>query len=190
MIRRPPRSTPLYSSAASDVYKRQGRSNAGKSSALNVICNRIGLARTSKTPGRTQLINFFDIGENRRFVDLPGYGFSKVRVTQRTHWTQLIEQYYTSRSSLRGTVLLMDIRHPLKESDWQMLRWCEHCRNEIHVLLTKADKIGKGQASLQLHTVQRQLEQAMLTIPVSVQLFSSHTMIGVTEALRKLSFWL
>jgi GTP-binding protein len=123
-----------------------GRSNAGKSSAMNAITGIAGLARASKTPGRTQLINFFAVGPNARLVDLPGYGFAKVPVEVRATWEAMLEGYLAERVSLRGLVLVMDIRHPLKELDLQLLGWAQGRALPVHALLTKADKLSKAQA--------------------------------------------
>jgi GTP-binding protein len=121
-----------------------GRSNAGKSSAINAITHRKGLARTSKTPGATRLINFFELETDRRLVDLPGYGFAAVSGTMRQHWATLIEGYFRKRTSLRGVIVVMDIRHPLKDQDWDMLRLAQTRSVPVHLLLTKADKLGRG----------------------------------------------
>jgi GTP-binding protein len=123
-----------------------GRSNAGKSSAMNAITGVAGLARASKTPGRTQLINFFAVGPNARLVDLPGYGFAQVPVEVRAGWEQMLEGYLAERVALRGLVLVMDIRHPLKELDLQLLGWAQGRALPVHALLTKADKLSKAQA--------------------------------------------
>ena len=163
-----------------------GRSNSGKSTAINTLCGRKSLARTSKTPGRTQLINFFAIGDDVRLVDFPGYGFAKSDHKKRQHWSRLIEQYYLQRSSLAGTMLMMDIRHPLKDSDEQMLRWCEHCQSPVHVLLTKSDKLSRNQASKQLMIVRKAATQYDR---VTVQLFSGLRREGVEEALEKIEQW-
>src|SRR5262245_28516753 len=118
-----------------------GRSNCGKSSAINAITGRRALARTSRTPGRTQLINFFELEPDRRLVDLPGYGYAKVSEDMRRYWRELIGAYFSGRSSLAGVVLIMDARHPLKDLDWQML---EHAHGlPLHVLLSKADKLSR-----------------------------------------------
>jgi GTP-binding protein len=165
-----------------------GRSNAGKSSALNTITSQRSLARTSKTPGRTQLINFFSINEMQRLVDLPGYGYAKVPEAVKRHWQQVLADYLRSRRSLRGLVLMMDIRHPLKEFDRQMLDWCHHQQMPVHVLLTKADKLSRGAASKTLQELRKVLKEAY---PLgSAQLFSSLDKQGVDEARTLLSEWL
>lgn len=165
-----------------------GRSNAGKSSALNTITSQRSLARTSKTPGRTQLINFFSINEMQRLVDLPGYGYAKVPEAVKRHWQQVLADYLRSRRSLRGLVLMMDIRHPLKEFDRQMLDWCHHQQMPVHVLLTKADKLSRGAASKTLQELRKVLKESH---PLdSAQLFSSLDKQGVDEARTLLSEWL
>lgn len=165
-----------------------GRSNAGKSSALNVITEQRNLARTSKTPGRTQLINFFELDEAHRLVDLPGYGYAKVPDRIKHHWQQVLSEYLASRQCLRGLILLMDIRHPLKEFDRQMLDWCQHQQMPVHILLTKADKLKRGAAGNTLQKVRKELkaEQPLVT----VQLFSAQDRQGLDEARQKLADWL
>lgn len=123
-----------------------GRSNSGKSSAINALCNRKGLARTSKTPGRTQMVNFFELGPGLRLVDLPGYGYAKVPETHRRQWRRLVESYLSGRNSLAGVVLVMDIRRPLTPFDQQMIDWCRSRQTPILPLLTKADKLSRGAA--------------------------------------------
>ena len=164
-----------------------GRSNAGKSSALNTLTQRKSLARTSKTPGRTQHLVFFELDGERRLVDLPGYGFAKVPEKIRRHWGQAMAQYLSERQSLRGLVLLMDVRHPLTDFDKQMLQWCQHAHMPVHILLTKADKLKRGPAQNTLLKVQKALaDQA----DVSVQLFSALKQTGVEQARDKLDHWL
>ena len=123
-----------------------GRSNAGKSSALNAITGRKALARISKTPGRTQLVNFFALDEARRLVDLPGYGYAKVPAKLRAHWQEVLQVYFETRQSLRGVVLLMDIRHPMRPFDQQMVAWCTAKGLPVHLVLTKGDKLKRGPA--------------------------------------------
>lgn len=164
-----------------------GRSNAGKSSAINALCQQKSLARTSKTPGRTQLLNFFQLDDKRRLVDLPGYGFAKVRQSIKAQWQGALADYLEQRASLRGLILLMDIRHPLKEFDCQMLEWNAHHNLPTHILLTKADKLKRGAASATLLQVRRELEP--LGDLVSVQLFSSLKHQGIEEAHRVLDNW-
>jgi len=165
-----------------------GRSNAGKSSALNVISEQRNLARTSKTPGRTQLINFFTIDEEHRLVDLPGYGYAKVPDKIKHHWQQVLSDYLATRQCLRGLILLMDIRHPLKEFDLQMLDWCNYQQMPVHILLTKADKLKRGPANNTLQKV-RKLIKADYPL-ASAQLFSALNRDGVDEARGKLAGWL
>ena len=164
-----------------------GRSNAGKSSALNALTQRKSLARTSKTPGRTQHLVFFELDGERRLVDLPGYGFAKVPEKVRRHWGQAMAQYLSERRSLRGLVLLMDVRHPLTDFDKQMLQWCQHAHMPVHILLTKADKLKRGAATNTLLKVQKALEDQS---QVSVQLFSALKHTGVEQARAKLDAWL
>jgi GTP-binding protein len=154
-----------------------GRSNAGKSSALNALTNRKGLARTSKTPGRTQLINFFQLDESRRLVDLPGYGFAKVPTAVRNSWRALMESYLGERRALGGLVVVMDIRHPLTEFDQQMLSWAESAQLPVLILLTKADKLSRGKANSEVLQVRKALGDS-----ATVQAFSSTKRIGVAEA--------
>ena len=150
-----------------------GRSNAGKSSAINRICCQKSLARTSKTPGRTQLINFFTLDEQRRLVDLPGYGYAKVSEDIKRRWQQTMEQYLASRQSLQGLVLLMDVRHPLKEVDQQLLAWSWNVGMPTHILLTKADKLKRGAAQNTLLKVRKEISENDPAGLSSVQLFSS-----------------
>lgn len=157
-----------------------GRSNAGKSSALNTLTRQNALARISKTPGRTQMLNFFEIDEHRRFVDLPGYGFATAPLAIKQQWQKAIEEYMNRRKSLCGIVLVMDVRHPLTEFDWLMLEWCGHAELPVHILLTKADKLNFGAAKNALLQVQKELGDA--PIPLSMQLFSSLKKNGVDEA--------
>ena len=165
-----------------------GRSNAGKSSALNTICGQKALARTSKTPGRTRQINFFNVASGRRLVDLPGYGYARVSRDVKQEWQRHIAAYLESRQSLTGVILLMDIRHPLKEFDRLVLNWCHTAGLATHVLLTKADKISRGAAQSVLMQVRSKL--AGLHPDASVQLFSAHTRTGTEEAHRVLDCWL
>ncbi|HXH01795.1 MAG TPA: ribosome biogenesis GTP-binding protein YihA/YsxC [Candidatus Competibacteraceae bacterium] len=164
-----------------------GRSNAGKSSALNTLTGQRALARISKTPGRTQLINVFHVAEGRHLVDLPGYGYAKVPDAIRLHWHRLLERYFRERHALAGLMLLMDVRHPLTALDRQMLDWCRHRALPCHVLLTKADKLGRGQASATLLTVRKALAQDYPQ--TSVQLFSSLNRLGLEEAQARLDEW-
>ncbi len=154
-----------------------GRSNAGKSSALNAITGRKALARISKTPGRTQLVNFFALDEARRLVDLPGYGYAKVPDAIRRHWRTLMESYFLGRRSLVGLVLVMDCRHPLTEFDQQMLAWSTANGCRVHVLLTKADKLSRGAASSTLLKVRKAVGEL-----ATVQLFSATKKTGLDDA--------
>ena len=164
-----------------------GRSNAGKSSAINVITGRRQLARTSKTPGQTQQINFFDLDPEHRLVDLPGYGYARVSQSQQRHWQQLLPRYL-NRRSLQGLLLVMDCRHPLTELDRQLLDWCRERRLAVHILLTKADKLSRGQADRTLRAVQAEL--ATIDLAATVQLFSARKRHGVDTARRQLLDWL
>ena len=162
-----------------------GRSNAGKSSAINVIVNRRQFARTSKTPGRTQLVNFFSLHDDRRLVDLPGYGFARVSDQKRDHWRNLIEDYFESRQSLRGLFMIVDIRRQLTEFDRQMLSFAELIALPTHVLLTKSDKLKRGQAAKALLEVRRDLGSV-----ATVQQFSALNRQGEEEARAKLDEFL
>ena len=165
-----------------------GRSNSGKSSAINTLTHQGKLARTSRTPGRTQLINFFSLSEHQRLVDLPGYGFAKVPLAVKKKWNQQLERYLQYRESLRGLVMLMDIRHPLTEPDRQMLGWAVTASMPVHILLTKADKLKRGPAQSTLLSVREELStQSEL---ISVQLFSSLKRQGVDTLGRQLNNWL
>ncbi|MBD3670302.1 MAG: YihA family ribosome biogenesis GTP-binding protein [Gammaproteobacteria bacterium] len=165
-----------------------GRSNAGKSSAINAVVSQKSLARTSKTPGRTQLLNFFGVDETHRLVDLPGYGFAKVPAKMKQAWVRLMEGYLQQRQSLRGLVLVMDIRHPLTEFDWQMLAWCQHVQMPVHILLTKADKLKFGAAKTALLQVQKTLKAE--GIDAGVQLFSATKRQGLEEVRAVLDMWM
>jgi GTP-binding protein len=164
-----------------------GRSNAGKSSAINTITGIKALARISKTPGRTQMINFFNLDEQRALVDLPGYGYAKVPEKMKLRWQQTLSQYLETRNSLRGLMVMMDIRHPLKEFDIQMLKWAEHAELPTHILLTKSDKLKHGAAMASLHKVSSELKK--LNLMATVQLFSSLKHTGKDEAISKLDSW-
>ena len=164
-----------------------GRSNAGKSSAINALCGNKGLAKTSKTPGRTRLINFFALDEQRRLVDLPGYGYAKVPEKMKRDWQQLMEAYLQQQQSLRGLVIISDIRHPLKEFDWQMLEWCQYYGLPAHLLLTKADKLKRGAQQNTLLAVKKQLKDS--GFDASVQIFSALNKTGLEELVKKLDNW-
>ena len=151
-----------------------GRSNAGKSSAINVITGQGKLARTSKTPGRTQLINFFGLDETNRLVDLPGYGYARVPIPIKEHWHKHLDVYLRERRSLKGLILLMDIRHPLKEFDLTMIEWSQTSGVPLHILLTKADKFKRGNQQSTLLQTQKQLPD-----PITIQVFSATKRIGL-----------
>ncbi|NQZ53641.1 MAG: YihA family ribosome biogenesis GTP-binding protein [Piscirickettsiaceae bacterium] len=164
-----------------------GRSNAGKSSAINTITDQKSLARISKTPGRTQMINFFAIDDTRALVDLPGYGYAKVPEKTKIRWQQTLGKYLETRQALRGLMLMMDIRHPLKEFDIQMIKWANQSKLSVHILLTKADKLKSGAAKASLHKVTTELKK--LDLDASVQLFSSLKNTGKDEAINQLNHW-
>lgn len=167
-----------------------GRSNAGKSSAINSLTNQNSLARTSKTPGRTQLINFFDLNiEGLRIVDLPGYGYAKVPIAMKEHWQKHLDDYLQRRQCLRGVVLVMDIRHPMKEFDEMMINWCESTGVPLHILLTKADKIKRGPAQATLLKIRKETRER-LADKVSVQVFSALKKTGVDQLRNRLDSWL
>ncbi|MDN3522724.1 ribosome biogenesis GTP-binding protein YihA/YsxC [Halomonas ramblicola] len=167
-----------------------GRSNAGKSSAINALTRQKALARTSKTPGRTQLINFFVLGEDvgRRLVDLPGYGFAKVPEAVKLEWQRHLSDYLQRRASLRGLVLVMDVRHPLTEFDQTMLGWADDKDMPVHILLTKADKLKPGAAKNALQQVRSRLRD--WEDLVSIQLFSALKGQGIDEVHERLDGWL
>ena len=163
-----------------------GRSNAGKSSAINTLTRQHGLARISKTPGRTQMLNFFEINEQQRFVDLPGYGYAKVPIAVKKKWHELMENYLTRRKSLCAIILVMDVRHPLTEFDWQMVDWCQHTGLPLHILLTKADKLNYGAAKNTLLQVQKELKD--INFPLTIQLFSALKKTGIDEVHHALDY--
>ena len=165
-----------------------GRSNSGKSSAINALTGIDKLARTSRTPGRTQLINFFALSDSQRLVDLPGYGFAKVPLAVKKKWNQQLERYLQYRQSLRGLVMLMDIRHPLTDPDKQMLGWAVSASMPVHILLTKADKLKRGPAQNTLLSLRGEL--AAHAELVSVQCFSSLKRQGVDELGKQINRWL
>ena len=166
-----------------------GRSNAGKSSAINTLTGQTRLAFVSRTPGRTQLINFFRLRCGAALVDLPGYGYAKVPEAVRRKWQGLLERYLAERANLVGLVLIMDVRHPLKELDVRMMEWFLPSGRPIHVLLTKSDKLSRGQAAAALQAVRRALRE-MPAGQVSVQLFSSLERSGIEEVERVVAGWL
>ncbi|MDX1498621.1 MAG: ribosome biogenesis GTP-binding protein YihA/YsxC [Woeseiaceae bacterium] len=158
-----------------------GRSNAGKSSAINVIVNRRQFARTSRTPGRTRLVNFFELAPGKRLVDLPGYGFARVSDAMRRHWDTLLTAFFRSRESLAGLLLVVDIRRGLTDFDRQMLAFAEDVRLPIHVLLTKADKLKRGRAAAARRAVEKELGAR-----ATVQVFSALKREGEQEARARL----
>ncbi|MBL6689814.1 MAG: YihA family ribosome biogenesis GTP-binding protein [Pseudomonadales bacterium] len=162
-----------------------GRSNAGKSSAINALTRQKSLARTSKTPGRTQLINFFELSETRKLVDLPGYGYAKVPMSVKDHWQRHLEDYLRARNSLRGLVLMVDIRHPLKEFDRMMLEWSTDAELPVHILLTKADKLKRGGQQSALLGLQRNLPHN-----ASAQVFSATRKLGLETLESTVGHWL
>ncbi|MEW7991913.1 MAG: ribosome biogenesis GTP-binding protein YihA/YsxC [Candidatus Thiodiazotropha sp.] len=163
-----------------------GRSNAGKSSALNVLCGQKSLARTSKTPGRTQLLNFFSLDDERRLVDLPGYGYARVAESIKREWQKTLAHYIEYRQCLRGMVLLMDIRHPMTEFDRQMLDWNTHHGLPTHILLTKADKLKSGAAKNTLLQVKKALREHR---DITLQRFSALKIEGIDECHQVLDLW-
>jgi len=165
-----------------------GRSNAGKSSAINAITQQKALARTSKTPGRTQQINVFPITEDRAITDLPGYGYAKVDTATREQWGRLLTGYFRQRRALKGVMVIMDIRHPLTSHDLAMLELTKANDLPVHVLLSKADKLSRGAALNTLQAVRRELR--MLHPAADAQLFSAVTRQGVEEAHAQLDRWL
>jgi GTP-binding protein len=183
-----------------------GRSNAGKSSAINTLANHVRLAYTSKTPGRTQHLNYFSLGENNFLVDLPGYGYAKVPPDVQRHWEQLLSKYLQTREELAGLVIIMDARHPLTELDEGMLDWFAPTGKPVHILLTKSDKLSRQQATLTLNRVKSYLVEHFssditpasghesslkLRFPqCTVQLFSSLKKIGMEEAEGVIASWL
>ncbi|GAB2503386.1 ribosome biogenesis GTP-binding protein YihA/YsxC [Lysobacter humi (ex Lee et al. 2017)] len=173
-----------------------GRSNAGKSTALNAICQQGSLARVSKTPGRTQQLVFFDFTPKQNeepatkyLVDLPGYGYAKVPKDLQAHWQTFIDRYFTTREALKGLVVIMDIRHPLKDYDLQMLGYAVNRGLPAHALLTKADKLGRGQQMQAMHAVSREL-QSRFGDSVGVQVFSGESKQGVDQAREVVARWL
>jgi GTP-binding protein len=159
-----------------------GRSNCGKSSAINAILRRRGLARTSRTPGRTQLVNFFGVGQRRRVVDLPGYGFAKVPLHMQEHWRELLDDYFGRRRSLGGLLLVVDARRGLQDFDRQLLDWMAQLALPVHVVLTKADKLGREAATAILRATAAELGSVATS-----QLFSARTGDGVPAARQRLA---
>ena len=161
-----------------------GRSNSGKSSAINALTRKKSLARTSKTPGRTQMINFFSINESCRLVDLPGYGYAKVPTAVKQHWEKHLDEYLRARSCLKGAILLVDIRHPIKEFDETMIDWCLQVELPLHILLTKADKLKTGAQQNSLLSLRQRLSQE-----ISTQIFSAKDRKGLDLLEDKLREW-
>src|SRR5690606_5517352 len=166
-----------------------GRSNAGKSSALNALTRQNALARVSKTPGRTQQLVYFEVAPERYLVDLPGYGYAKVPMEMKAHWERFLDGWFRSRQALRGLVVVMDIRHPLKDYDRQMIDYAIARGLPAHALLTKADKLGRGQQAQAVAAVRRELAAAGAG-QVGVQAFSSESKQGVDEARAVVAGWL
>jgi GTP-binding protein len=166
-----------------------GRSNAGKSSALNTITGIKGLARTSNTPGRTQMINFFTLDEDRLLVDLPGYGYAKVPASIKERWQKHVNHYLTDRSCLAGLVVIADVRHPLKAMDEQVITWAVNRHLPVHVLLTKRDKLNNHQATLSLQNTRNHLKQLLGEREFSLQLFSAVDRSGLDEIKSVLNQW-
>ncbi len=165
-----------------------GRSNAGKSSALNVITGVRSLARTSKTPGRTREINFFAVDAMRRLVDLPGYGYAKVPAAMQRQWAETVDRYLETRSSLRGIVLVMDVRHPFTHFDQRLMAWATAAAMPVHLLLTKADKLSAGRAKTTLLSARQHVADNPETM--SAQLFSALKRTGVEQMHAQLAEWL
>ena len=164
-----------------------GRSNAGKSSALNTLTRQKSLARTSKTPGRTQLINVFEVEDNCRLIDLPGYGFAKVPLEMKKKWQKALGEYLQQRECLQGLVVLMDIRHPLKDLDMDLIQWAADSEIPVLALLTKSDKLSQGKASAEVLKVKKKL--ASLNADIKVQGFSSLKRTGVDQATQVINNW-
>lgn len=164
-----------------------GRSNAGKSSALNCLTGNSRLARTSKTPGRTQLINLFSLDESRRLVDLPGYGYAKVAKQVKEEWQKNLAHYLEVRQCLKGLVLLMDCRHPLKDLDQMMVNWCLNRELAVHILLTKTDKLSRSEVNNTLQKIRK--HYSLLDGLITAQGFSSLKKEGVDELICKLNEW-
>ncbi len=164
-----------------------GRSNAGKSSALNTLTDQTGLARTSKTPGRTQLINVFDVGNERRLIDLPGYGFAKVPLAMKIKWQKSLTEYLQKRNCLKGLIVLMDIRHPMKDLDKDLIHWAVEVELPVLALLTKADKFKSGKRKSELLRIKEMAKE--FNGDVSVETFSSLKKLGIPQLSKKLDLW-
>ncbi|MDK4537195.1 ribosome biogenesis GTP-binding protein YihA/YsxC [Kingella kingae] len=166
-----------------------GRSNTGKSSAINTLCNHVRLAYVSKTPGRTQHINFFKLANQHFMVDLPGYGYAQVPEAVRAHWVKLLGDYLQTRQSLLGLVLIMDARHPLKPLDIQMLDFFALTGRPVHILLSKSDKLSKNEQIKTLSSVKKALKPFMERQTISVQLFSNLKKQGIDEVEQVVQAW-
>jgi len=166
-----------------------GRSNAGKSSAINTLCNQTGLAKTSRTPGRTQQIVVFDLDQQRRLMDLPGYGYAKVPADLQRHWQNLLDRYLRNRLVLKGLILVMDSRHPLKPFDQHLLSWANAALMPCHILMTKADKLNRQQQTKALRETQARLPDIAPNVDITVQLFSALKKTGVPELEQQLDNW-
>lgn len=164
-----------------------GRSNAGKSSVINRLTNIRGLARVSKTPGRTQLVNMFTLDDERRLTDLPGYGFAKVPLAAKLKWQKTVDAYISKRECLRGLVIIMDIRHPLRDTDIQLLEYCDHRGLAVHIILNKSDKVSKGVAAKTLLEVKAALTDYRNS--VTFQVFSALKGAGLPELYAVLDEW-
>ncbi len=164
-----------------------GRSNAGKSTAINALTNHKGLAKVSKTPGRTQLFNCFEFKPNMRLVDLPGYGYAKVPAKMKKHWDKEIDSYLMNRESLIGVVIIMDIRHPMKTFDEQMLYWAHQSGLKAHVLLNKADKLNNNETKKTLMKVSREI--AKISDTATCQVFSALRKMGTAELSNTITPW-
>ena len=165
-----------------------GRSNAGKSSAINALAQRNRMAFVSKTPGRTQHINFFSVGPERYLVDLPGYGYAAVPAAARAHWHELVGGYLQTRACLRGVIVIMDVRRPLTELDQQLINWLRPTGVPVHILLSKSDKLGQQKAGATLREVNAALARGYTNC--TAQLFSSTRKVGIVEAAKKIQRWL
>lgn len=164
-----------------------GRSNAGKSSVLNQLTRNKGLARVSKTPGRTQHINLFALDDNHRIADLPGYGYAKVPLVMKDRWKKLLDGYMRTRESLKGIILVMDIRHPLKEFDLQLLAWCSECQIPVHILLNKSDKLSRSAIKQTQDLISKHIRD--YSNPVTFQTFSALKGLGLDELRAQLDTW-
>ena len=165
-----------------------GRSNAGKSSAINALAQRNRMAFVSKTPGRTQHINFFSVGPERYLVDLPGYGYAAVPAAARAHWHELVGGYLQTRACLRGVIVIMDVRRPLTELDHQLINWLRPTGVPVHILLSKSDKLGQQKAGATLREVNATLARDYINC--TAQLFSSTRKVGIADAAKKIQRWL